>query len=192
MITEHDRDMCAACRGPERPGALKASSSSASALTAYVRRVCDTPVVLRWVGLDVRHARQRRDRFRGEAACMAERVRARRLTDEEGRRLQQIVRRGKHGYPGPARRDHYGVGERDTGSGDRAAGHLGTGHCPGCDPRVQRAGSGLPGPVVAGGRPRRITDDDIAHIVATAKTRPRKLGRPFTHRSVRKRLLSGW
>lgn len=28
---------------------------------------------------------------------MAERVRARRLSDEEGRRLQQIVRRGKHG-----------------------------------------------------------------------------------------------
>ena len=28
---------------------------------------------------------------------MSEPVRARRLTDEEGRRLQQIVRRGKHG-----------------------------------------------------------------------------------------------
>ena len=28
---------------------------------------------------------------------MAEPVRARRLTDGEGRRLQQIVRRGKHG-----------------------------------------------------------------------------------------------
>jgi hypothetical protein len=28
---------------------------------------------------------------------MAEPVRARRLTDEEGRRLLQIVRRGKHG-----------------------------------------------------------------------------------------------
>ena len=28
---------------------------------------------------------------------MAERVRARRLSEDEGRRLQQIVRRGKHG-----------------------------------------------------------------------------------------------
>ena len=28
---------------------------------------------------------------------MAERVRARRLSDQEGQRLQQIVRRGKHG-----------------------------------------------------------------------------------------------
>jgi transposase len=38
----------------------------------------------------------------------------------------------------------------------------------------------------AGGRPRRISDDDVAFIVATAKTRPEKLGRPFTHWSVRK------
>ena len=30
-------------------------------------------------------------------AAMAERVRARRLSDQEGQRLQQIVRRGKHG-----------------------------------------------------------------------------------------------
>ena len=28
---------------------------------------------------------------------MAEQVRARRLSDQEGQRLQQIVRRGKHG-----------------------------------------------------------------------------------------------
>jgi hypothetical protein len=34
---------------------------------------------------------------------MAEPVRARQLTDQEGRRLGQIVRRGKHGavYAGP-------------------------------------------------------------------------------------------
>src|SRR5215470_10545066 len=35
------------------------------------------------------------DRVLGGA--MAEPVRARRLSDEEGRRLQQVVRRGKHG-----------------------------------------------------------------------------------------------
>jgi hypothetical protein len=33
----------------------------------------------------------------GELRVMAEPVRARRLTDQEGRRLLQIVRRGKHG-----------------------------------------------------------------------------------------------
>jgi transposase len=38
----------------------------------------------------------------------------------------------------------------------------------------------------AGGRLRTITADDEAFIVATAKTRPRKLGRPFTHWSIRK------
>ena len=31
---------------------------------------------------------------------MAEPVRARRLSDQEGQRLQQIVRRGKHGRSG--------------------------------------------------------------------------------------------
>jgi transposase len=38
----------------------------------------------------------------------------------------------------------------------------------------------------AGGRPRRISDDDEAFIVATATTRPGKLGRPFTRWSLRK------
>jgi hypothetical protein len=35
----------------------------------------------------------------------------------------------------------------------------------------------------AGGRPRLISDEDIALIGATAKIRPGKLGRPFTHTS---------
>jgi transposase len=38
----------------------------------------------------------------------------------------------------------------------------------------------------AGGRPRQISDDDVVFIVATARTRPTKLGRPFTHWSLRK------
>ncbi|MFV2179997.1 IS630 family transposase [Actinomadura sp. LOL_016] len=38
----------------------------------------------------------------------------------------------------------------------------------------------------AGGRPRRITDDDIAFIVQAATTRPTRLGRPFTCWSLRK------
>jgi transposase len=37
-----------------------------------------------------------------------------------------------------------------------------------------------------GGRPRRITDEDIQMIVATATTRPTRLGLPFTHWSIRK------
>ena len=41
-------------------------------------------------------------------------------------------------------------------------------------------------PQWAGGRPRQITTTDRELIVKTAKTRPRKLGRPFTHWSIRK------
>ena len=37
-----------------------------------------------------------------------------------------------------------------------------------------------------GGRPLRISDDDIAFILETATTRPDKLGRPFIHWSLRK------
>jgi transposase len=37
-----------------------------------------------------------------------------------------------------------------------------------------------------GGRPRRITDDDIAFVVATAEARPKTLGLPFTRWSIRK------
>jgi len=41
-------------------------------------------------------------------------------------------------------------------------------------------------PQWAGGRPRRITTEDEEFIVATAKARPEKVGRPFTHWSIRK------
>ncbi len=39
---------------------------------------------------------------------------------------------------------------------------------------------------MGGGRPRRITTEDEEFIVTTATTRPEKLGRPFTHWSLRK------
>jgi transposase len=38
----------------------------------------------------------------------------------------------------------------------------------------------------ARGRPRLITDEDIALIIQTAQTRRGRLGRPFTHWRVRK------
>lgn len=41
-------------------------------------------------------------------------------------------------------------------------------------------------PKWAVGRPRQISSDDIEFIVATARTRPTKLGGPFTHWSLRK------
>jgi transposase len=42
----------------------------------------------------------------------------------------------------------------------------------------------------AGGRPRLIGDEDIEVIVTAARTRPEKLGRPFTRWSLRK--LAGY
>ena len=118
---------------------------------------------------------------------MTERVRARRLTEEEGRRLVGIVRRGRHesirvrratiilasssGTPVPAIARLVAADEDTVRDVIHAFNQRGLAAL---DPRW------------AGGRPRLINDDDVAFIVATAKTRPEKLGRPFTHWSVRK------
>src|SRR6266487_4628878 len=122
---------------------------------------------------------------------MAEPVRARRLTDQEGRRLLQIVRRGKHGsvrvrramiimasasgtlVPAIARLVAAGEGTvRDVIHAFNARGLAAL------DPRW------------AGGRPRLISDGDIEVIVTAARTRPEKPVQPFTHWSLRK--LAGY
>jgi transposase len=118
---------------------------------------------------------------------MSERVRARRLTPEEGHRLQQIVRRGKHGsirvrramivmasssgtpVPGIAR---LVAADEDT---VRDVIHA-----------FNERGLAALDPQWAGGRPRRITDADVAFVVQTATTRPKTLGLPFTRWSLRK------
>ncbi len=122
---------------------------------------------------------------------VSEPVRARRLTDEEGRRLQQIVRRGKHGsvrvrramiimasasgtlVPAIAR---LVAADEDT---VRDMIHA-----------FNQKGLAALDPRWAGGRPRLIGDGDIDVIVAAATTRPEKLGQPFTHWSLRK--LAGY
>jgi len=118
---------------------------------------------------------------------MAEPVRARRLTDQEGQRLQQIVRRGKHGsvrvrramiimasasgtlVPAIAR---LVAADEDT---VRDVIHL-----------FNQKGLAALDPQWAGGRPRLIRDNDVEVIVAAATTRPEKLGQPFTRWSLRK------
>ena len=118
---------------------------------------------------------------------MGEPVRARRLTDQEGGRLQQIVRRGKHGSirvrramiimasasgtPVPAIARLVAADEDTV----RDVIHL-----------FNAKGLAALDPRWAGGRPRRIGDEDIDVIVAAATTRPEKLGLPFTHWSLRK------
>src|SRR6266571_4819193 len=122
---------------------------------------------------------------------MAEPVRARRLTDQEGQRLLQIVRRGKHesvrvrramiimasasGTLVPAIARLVAADEdtvRDVIHAFNAKGLAAL------DPRW------------AGGRPRRISDEDVEVIVAAARTRPEKPVQPFTRWSLRK--LAGY
>ena len=118
---------------------------------------------------------------------MAEPVRARRLTDQEGQRLQQIVRRGKHGsvrvrramiimasasgtlVPAIAR---LVAADEDT---VRDVIHA-----------FNQKGLAALDPQQSGGRPRLISDEAIEVIVTEATTRPEKLGQPFTRWSLRK------
>ncbi len=122
---------------------------------------------------------------------MAGPVRARRLTEDEGRRLLQIVRRGKQGtirvrrammimasasgtpIPAIAR---LVAADEDT---VREVIH-----------RFNDIGLACLDPRWAGGRPRRISEADEQFIIATASRRPRTVGRPFTHWSLRK--LAGY
>jgi transposase len=118
---------------------------------------------------------------------MAEPVRARRLIDEEGHRLTQIVRRGQ-GHPIRVRRATIILASA-SGTPVPAIARLVA-----ADEDTVRdvihafnqRGLAALDPRWAGGRPRRVGDDDVEFVLATAKTRPGKLGCPFTHWSVRK------
>src|SRR3954447_19570625 len=118
---------------------------------------------------------------------MAEPVRARRLTDQEGQRLTQIVRRGR-GNPIRVRRATI-ILASSSGTPVPAIARLVA-----ADEDTVRevihafneSGLAALDPKWAGGRPRLISDDDVEFIATTALTRPVKLGRPFTHWSIRK------
>ena len=122
---------------------------------------------------------------------MAEPVRARRLTDQEGQRLQQIVRRGKHGSI-RVRRAMI-IMASASGTPVSAIARLVA-----ADEDTVRdvvhafneKGLAALDPRWAGGRPRLISDEDTEVIVAAARTRPEKLGQPFTRWSLRK--LAGY
>ena len=118
---------------------------------------------------------------------MAGPVRARRLTDQEGRRLQQIVRRGKHGSI-RVRRAMI-IMASASGTPVSAIARLVA-----ADEDTVRdvvhafnqKGLAALDPNWAGGRPRLLSDDDVQVIVTAAITRPEKLGLPFTCWSLRK------
>lgn len=122
---------------------------------------------------------------------MSQRVRVRRLTDEEGRQLQRLVRRGGGKSQVSVVRYRRAMVVLSSAGGntveviarlvqtspDRVREMI---H------RFNELGMKSLDPQWAGGRPRRITTDDEAFIVSTATARPEKAGRPFTHWSISK------
>ncbi|MGH9122521.1 MAG: IS630 family transposase, partial [Acidimicrobiales bacterium] len=124
---------------------------------------------------------------------MSQRVQVRRLSGEEGTTLQRIVRRGGGKTMVSVVRYRRAMVVLASAGGntveviarlvqtspDRVREMI---H------RFNEMGMASLDPKWAGGRPRRITTDDEAYVVETAKKRPEKLGQPFTHWSLRKLL----
>ena len=120
-----------------------------------------------------------------------QRLRVRRLSDEEGRQLQRIVRRGGGKTDKSIvkwRRSMVVLASAGGNSVEAIARLVQTSpdrvremiH------RFNELGMASLDPRWAGGRPRRITTDDEAFIVTTAKARTESLGQPFTRWSIRK------
>jgi len=118
---------------------------------------------------------------------MAEPVRVRRLTDSEGQRLQRIVRRGSTSTVhyrralmllASAGGNTVPVIARLVQADEDTVRDL--------IRRFNEIGLACLDPRWAGGRPRLLNADDEDFVIATATTRPTKLGRPFTHWSIRK------
>jgi transposase len=117
---------------------------------------------------------------------VAERVRTRRLSDEEGRQLQQIVRPGTHGSIRVRRALIIIASASGTNvpaiaplvqADEDTVRHV--------IHRVNEIGLACLDPQWAGAVPR-ISPDETAYIVTTALTRPEKLGMPFTRWNIRK------
>ena len=122
---------------------------------------------------------------------MAQPVRARRLSDQEGQTLLRIVRRGSQDTVRYRRALIVMASARGTPVAAIArliAGHEDT--VRDVIHAFNRIGLAALDPHWAGGRPRLSSPDEQHYLIATALTRPRTLGRPFTHWSIRK--LSGY
>ncbi|TDD77899.1 IS630 family transposase [Actinomadura darangshiensis] len=118
---------------------------------------------------------------------VAEPVRVRRLTDQEGRRLQQIVRRGS-ANPVRYRRAMMLLasagGNRVPVIAQLVQADADT--VRDVIHRFNEIGLACLDPQWAGGRPHRLGTDDENFVIQTATTRPTKLGQPFTRWSLRK------
>jgi transposase len=118
---------------------------------------------------------------------VAEPVRTRRLSEDEGRRLTQIVRRGR-GNPIGVRRATIMLASTSGTPVPTIARLVAADEDTVRDVihAFNERGLAALDPRWAGGRPRLISDDDVTFIVTTATTRLRTLGRPFTRWSLRK------
>ncbi|MBB4738805.1 transposase [Actinoplanes octamycinicus] len=118
---------------------------------------------------------------------MADPVRVRRLSDQEGQTLLRITRRGT-GSPIRLRRAMVVLASAGGNTVPAIARLVQADedtirqviH------RFNETGMASLDPRWAGGRPRQISPDDEQFIVTTAKARPESLGRPFTRWSIRK------
>jgi transposase len=122
---------------------------------------------------------------------VAEPVRVRRLSDQEGQKLQRIVRRGSTSSV----RYRRAMMLLASAGGNRVpviAQLVQADEDTVRDVihRFNEIGLAALDPRWAGGRPRLLSPDDEDFVVATAKTRPTRLGRPFTRWSIRK--LAGY
>ncbi|MFD3591066.1 IS630 family transposase [Streptomyces sp. NPDC058683] len=120
---------------------------------------------------------------------MAEPVRVRRLTDQEGQKLQQIVRRGSTSSV----RFRRAMMLLASAGGNRVpviAQLVQADEDTVRDVihRFNEIGLACLDPRWAGGRPRLLSPDEEDFVVQTATTRPTKLGQPFTRWSIRKLL----
>ncbi|MEV1083432.1 IS630 family transposase [Streptomyces sp. NPDC050211] len=118
---------------------------------------------------------------------MAEPVRVRRLTDQEGQKLQQIVRRGSTSTV----RYRRAMMLLASAGGNRVpviAQLVQADEDTVRDVihRFNQIGLACLDPRWAGGRPRQLSLDDEDFVIQTATTRPTKLGQPFTRWSLRK------
>ncbi|MCX5327861.1 IS630 family transposase [Streptomyces sp. NBC_00140] len=119
--------------------------------------------------------------------AVAEPVRVRRLTDQEGQKLQQIVRRGSTNsvrYRRAMMLLASAGGNRVPVIAQLVAADEDT--VRDVIHRFNEIGLACLDPQWAGGRPRQLSPDDEDFVVQTATTRPVKLGQPFTRWSLRK------
>lgn len=122
---------------------------------------------------------------------MADLVKVRRLSDEEGQRLLRIVRRGEPKASKSVIRYRRAMVVLASAGGNTVPAIA---RLVAADEdtvrelihRFNEVGMKALDPRWAGGRPRRISAEDEVFLVATATTRPEKLGCPFTHWSLRK------